>query len=130
MAGALLVLGLLQAAGGLLRPPALARPELPSPGVPATTAAPAGAYVELLAAPGLWAVVQWQDMAGDWHDVEGWQGAADADGLLRWWVEAGDFGGRPFRWAAYEGPDGPPACASAAFHLPAGPGESLRVTCE
>ena len=27
---------------------------------------------------GLWAVVQWQDAVGDWHDVEGWRGALDS----------------------------------------------------
>jgi hypothetical protein len=42
-----------------------------------------GAYIELGIQDllsGAWTVVQWQDTAGNWHDVEGWQGWLDADG--------------------------------------------------
>ncbi|MDX1521426.1 MAG: hypothetical protein R3264_07350, partial [Anaerolineae bacterium] len=36
-----------------------------------------GAYIVLQTDRGAWAVVQWQDSAGNWHDVEGWRGSND-----------------------------------------------------
>lgn len=61
---------------------------------------PIGTYIELVAPEhaGAWTVVQWQDSAGNWHDVEGWRGTLDDRGVRRWWVDAKDFGTGPFRW--------------------------------
>lgn len=89
-----------------------------------------GAYIELqvrAATPGLWTIVQWQDSAGGWHDVEGWQGAFDEGNKKMWWVEAKDLGTGPFRWAIYQGQNGPLLASSESFHLPHRAGEILRV---
>jgi hypothetical protein len=61
---------------------------------------PIGTYIELVAPgqAGAWSVVQWQDSVGNWHDVEGWRGTLDSQGVIRWWVDAKDFGTGPFRW--------------------------------
>jgi hypothetical protein len=89
---------------------------------------PVGAYIELVApgAPaGAWATVQWQDSAGGWQDVTGWQGPAANS---RWWVAAKDFGTGPFRWRVAQGPGGVEWGVSGPFHLPAGGNQILRVT--
>ncbi|MCK6624301.1 MAG: hypothetical protein L6R45_03905 [Anaerolineae bacterium] len=91
---------------------------------------PVGAYIELqtqLAAAGAWSVVQWQDSAGNWHDVEGWRGPL-AEGNRRWWVAAKDFGTGPFRWALTQGPGGPQLSVSAPFNLPAQANQTLFVS--
>lgn len=80
---------------------------------------PIGAYIELQAAalpPGGWSVVQWQDSAGGWRDVEGWRGPLP--GNTRWWVAAKDFGRGPFRWAVTQGPGGSQLSTSTPFNLP------------
>jgi len=71
---------------------------------------PIGTYIELVAPAhaGAWSVVQWQDSAGNWHDVEGWRGTLDNRGVRRWWVAAKDFGTGPFRWVV-EGAGAVPA---------------------
>ncbi len=47
-------------------------------------------------------VVQWQDRAGDWHDVAGWRGPLDGvSGHLGWkpWAFPATMSGSgPFRW--------------------------------
>jgi hypothetical protein len=89
---------------------------------------PLGAYIELGASalPGSgWAVVQWQDSAGNWHDVEGWQGPLPEN--TRWWVAAKDFGSGPFRWVVTQGPGGSVMSQSAPFNLPGGVNETLYV---
>lgn len=81
---------------------------------------PVGAYIELhLSNPadGAWTVVQWQDNAGDWQDVEGWQGSPNSD-RQRWWVATRDFGRGPFRWIVTQGPDGTLLGTSQPFQLP------------
>jgi hypothetical protein len=97
-------------------------------GQPDKEGALTGAYLELVApgAPaGAWAVVQWQDSAGGWHDVEGWRGAvADSS---RWWVQPKDFGTGPFRWRVTTGPEGPLWAASASFNLPSQPNQTVQV---
>jgi hypothetical protein len=78
-----------------------------------------GAYIELhlqSAPAGLWAIVQWQDSAGAWQDVEGWHGTLDASGSRRWWVAAKDFGTGPFRWVIVQGDE--LLTASDPFYLP------------
>ncbi len=92
---------------------------------------PLGAYIELHTQPpqaGLWAVVQWQDSAGQWQDVEGWQGMLDEQGHRRWWVAAKDFSRGPFRWQVYQSEGGPLLGASEPFDLPAGAGVVVQVT--
>ena len=82
---------------------------------------PPGAHISLrapAAPPGIWTVVQWQDRAGDWHDVEGWRGKLDTTGQKMWWVAHKDFGAGPFRWALYASQGGPLLTASDPFYLP------------
>jgi hypothetical protein len=96
-----LMIGLLLAGLGLVAAPVLAD-GLPdrNPPPPAVVDdggsddnAPLGAAIELTAwPPGGMSVVQWQDINGDWQDVEGWRGALDSSGRIRWWVAAKDFG--------------------------------------
>ncbi len=89
---------------------------------------PAGATIELnmAGAPaGAWAVVQWQDSAGGWRDVEGWSGTVSDSS--RWWVHPKDFGTGPFRWVITRGKGGPVQSASGPFYLPAGANETVRV---
>lgn len=90
---------------------------------------PVGAYIELqtqLGAAGGWSVVQWQDSAGNWRDVEGWRGPL-AEGNRRWWVAAKDFGSGPFRWAITQGPGGSLLGVSAPFKLPGEANQTLVV---
>jgi hypothetical protein len=91
---------------------------------------PVGAYIELqtsLASAGAWSVVQWQDSAGGWHDVEGWRGPLSDANNWRWWVAAKDFGKGPFRWAVTQGPGGPLLGVSAPFNLPGAANETALV---
>jgi hypothetical protein len=74
----------------------------------------------------LWATVQWGDAAGQWHDVEGWQGPlqrVDSEpqpySQVRWWVYARDYGKGPFRWAIYQA--GTPASVRGAQLMVSGP---------
>ncbi len=90
----------------------------------------AGAYIELQSGASQgkgWAVVQWQDSAGTWHDVEGWRGEMDANGSQRWWVAAKDFGTGPFRWGLKDRPEDQVRTASASFYLPARADETMRI---
>jgi hypothetical protein len=71
------------------------------------------------AAPsGAWSVVEWKDAAGNWHVVDGWQGALDEDGVKTWWVAPIDRGKWPFRWVVYDRPGGHVWGTSAEFMLP------------
>jgi hypothetical protein len=90
---------------------------------------PVGTTIELVApgAPaGAWAVVQWQDSAGGWHDVEGWRGALSGSG--RWWVHPKDFGAGPFRWIVTRGPGGAELGSSEPFNLPGQPNQTAQQT--
>ncbi len=81
---------------------------------------PLVAFIELYVEPvqsGLWAVVQWQDTAGNWHDVEGWRDAL-VGGYQQWALFPPEYGRGPFRWAIYEGAGGKLLAASAPFDLP------------
>jgi len=77
----------------------------------------------------LWTAVQWQDAAGDWHTVTGWQGNFDYllpqdnrfFGLKTWWVAPQDMRTGPFRWVVYEQRDGEILATSESFYLPASP---------
>jgi hypothetical protein len=91
---------------------------------------PPVAYIELSVLPvpaGAWSVVQWQDSAGNWHDVEGWRGSLPENGIQRWVVEAKDFNTGPFRWVVRQGQSGSTAGMSNPFNLPAGANETVRV---
>ena len=87
---------------------------------------PIGASIELHvqnlqvqnATAGVWSVIQWQDSAGNWHNVDGWQGTLDANGFRYWWVAQKDFGTGPFRWLVTQSQDGPMLGKSAPFNLP------------
>ena len=92
----------------------------PPPGKSETDDPPLLAFIELYVEPvqsGLWAVVQWQDAAGTWHDVEGWRDAL-AGGYQQWALFPPEYGRGPFRWAIYEGAGGKLLAASAPFDLP------------
>jgi hypothetical protein len=75
---------------------------------------------------GAWRVVQWQDSAGDWQDVAGWQGPLPQN--ARWWVHEKDFGRGPFRWAITQGQGGLVLGVSQAFNLPGGANQTVQVT--
>jgi len=87
-----------------------------------------GAHIELRAdeSQGLWAVVQWQDSAGNWRDVEGWRGNITT-GSVVWWVSPRDFGEGPFRWAVYRGQGGASLTFSDSFDLPSSAGQTTRI---
>jgi hypothetical protein len=84
--------------------------------------------------------VQWRDVNGTWHNVEGWQSTLDmAAGATTpsktWGVYTKDYGQGPFRWVVYN----PPAAGSTAqtgtvlatsqrFNLPSGDGANLTLT--
>jgi hypothetical protein len=118
--------------------PTQAGPELPPRATPTPTPRagddrdrqqPIGAFLQLHvqgAPDGVWAVVQWQDSAENWHDVEGWRGTLDA-GQKTWWVAQRDFGKGPFRWAVYQGQGGELLATSNVFNLPSFAEEVKRV---
>jgi hypothetical protein len=122
-----------------------AGPELPTRDPPPTPAPPAPptqpqreednddgdnalpvAYIVLQGGATGWGVVQWQDSAAGWHDVEGWQGSVSTNRL--WIVLPKDFGTGPFRWVVRQGADGPIVNESAPFNLPGRAGETVVVT--
>ncbi len=119
-------------------PPTQAGPQLPSRATPTSIPRPddddkdekpIGAYIELQpqgAPDGMWTVVQWQNSAGGWHDVEGWQGPLN-EGRKKWWVAQHDFGRGPFRWAIYQDQGGDRLAVSESFYLPDTANELVRV---
>lgn len=86
-----------------------------------------GAAIKLQAQVGVWTVVQWQDVNGDWHDVDGWRGEATS-GSVVWWVARKDFWTGPSRWMAYQSNGGAGFSTSAPFTLPASMHQRLLVT--
>jgi len=147
-----LIIGVLIAGMGLTTVPVLANGQLPdrSPPPPGDDGGrddggPLGTHIELVAPEhaGAWSVVQWQDSAGNWHDVEGWRGTLDSTGYIRWWVAARDFGTGPFRWVITGGDSVSVAdewsagesgglfrsdTSSGAFSLPGGAAAPLQVS--
>jgi len=121
----------------LLSPASAAPTDLPPRPTPAPTVAPeldsspsydASIQLRVASAPtGAWTIVQWQDAAGGWHNVEGWQGMLDEGGQKVWWVARGDMGKGPFRWALYERPGGQALAYSSPFNLPSVSGLTLQV---
>jgi hypothetical protein len=101
----------------LAQPPKLAVP-IPGPMV-------GGSIVLQIQGAGtadLWTAVQWQDVSGNWHDVQGWRGDLDrVDGDIgskQWWVRQADFGRGPFRWRVLQGEGGKLLATSQPFDLP------------
>jgi hypothetical protein len=72
----------------------------------------------------IYAVVQWQDGLGGWHDVEGWRGQVEESHVL-WFVSERDFGTGPFRWMVYD--DQGPLATSESFNLPENKGVVERI---
>ena len=119
------------------RPTAITPTSTPSP----KPQEPAGAWIELrVQQPGselpadwqqLWTAVQWQDIEGRWHDVEGWRGALDevgnGVGTKVWWVAQKDFGTGPFRWVVHRGQGGEYLAESEPFTLPPAAGMTVQV---
>ena len=83
-------------------------------------------HIEGQVIEGIWTVVQWQDMQGDWHDVTGWQGTLDEGNIKTWWVGEEDLETGPFRWRVML--DAAVLGTSDLFYLPARPGEKITVT--
>ena len=105
-----------------------ALPPRPDPPVSKSTK---GGGIELHVTPlvpgaGTWAVVQWQDGLGEWHDVDGWRSELEEERVI-WWVSPDHFGAGPFRWLIYQGSDGAALATSASFDLPNGHGHLVRV---
>jgi hypothetical protein len=91
---------------------------------------PVGAHIVLhvsSAPAGVWTIVQWQDTAGGWHDVESWSGALDDGSHKTWWLAPDLFGKGPFRWLVYQGERGKLVATSDSFYLPEAEGEKLWV---
>jgi hypothetical protein len=91
---------------------------------------PIGAHIVLhvpSAPDGVWTIVQWQDTAGGWHDVESWSGALDDSTQKMWWLAPDLFGKGPFRWLVYQGERGKLLATSDSFYLPNAEGEKLWV---
>jgi hypothetical protein len=93
-----------------------------------------GTYIELRLPTdniNLWTVVQWQDAAGNWHDVESWRGILDTindhKGDKIWWVLSYSYGDGPMRWLVYDRAGGKLLATSHAFYLP---GANQHVTSE
>jgi len=92
---------------------------------------PVGAHIVLQvpsAPTGVWTIVQWQDSAGGWHDIDGWQGTLDEGDQKMWWLASDLFGKGPFRWLVYQSTRGEKLlAASESFYLPDAEGEKLWV---
>lgn len=105
---------------------ALALPPRPDP--PSTPDPNAGAGIALsvsgLTSP-YFAVVQWQDGLGGWHDVDGWRGEVQ-DHYVLWYVSSVLFGKGPFRWVVYRGEE--TLGISEAFDMPSAANALVRVT--
>lgn len=119
--GILALVALVAALAGLARP---AWAELPTRPEDALTPTPQpvqtepGAGLELSvtgATAPYYAIVQWQDGLGGWHDVEGWRGEVKEDRVL-WYVSPEDLGSGPFRWVVYRGDE--TLGTSENFNLP------------
>lgn len=111
--------------GGAFAPTEVALVEAPLPAFP-----PAGGAITLHAypvEPEFWTVVQWQDVQGGWHDVEGWQRTFDQENQVAWWVAPGDLGKGPFRWAVYQSQGGQLLATSDPFYLPGSIDKGVRI---
>jgi hypothetical protein len=105
--------------------------------VPAFAQSDLGFATISLIAPGApqdaWSSVQWQDRAGTWHNVEGWQAMLDrspgsSQGFKQWGVNPEDYGRGPFRWVVTTSQGGSVWATSPSFFLPDGDGTVLSLT--
>lgn len=105
--------------------PADRLPPRPSPASPGDGALYSEGYIELhvlSTRADLWTAIQWQDIYGVWHTVEGWQGTFDeienGKGRKTWWIGKADMGTGPFRWLIYQSYRGKLLATSSPFYLP------------
>lgn len=77
----------------------------------------------------VWTLMQWQDYAGEWHTIQGWQGTPDFDGQKIWWLPEELKGKGPFRWIVTDGEGGRWRGISEPFYLPdvTGTTKEIRV---
>ncbi len=71
-------------------------------------------------------MVQWQNSAGGWQNVTGWQGPVASHN--QWWVHPKDFGSGPFRWIVSQGQNGVMLGASQSFDLPPLANQTFQVS--
>lgn len=123
MWGVIVLVGLTLIGGQLLTAQAGVLPPRPTL-TPAPHGSP-GARIELRLPTdnlNLWTVVQWQDRAGNWHEVEGWRGVLDSlnnhTGDKTWWVLSYSYGAGPMRWLVYDRAGGQLLATSQSFSLP------------
>lgn len=120
----------------MLLPAATALAELPPRPEPVTVSDVetiiVGAEIQLVVPEeyaGAYTVVQWQDGLGDWHDVEGWRGELDNNGLTKtWWLASEHFGTGPFRWQVFTEIDGDLLATTADFTMPEQARQRLILT--
>ena len=87
---------------------------------------------------GLWHVIEWNDHAGTWYAVDGWQGTLETIqqeddrwvGQKELWVAQDNFGAGPFRWLIYKGEGGALMATSPEFYLPSESGNTISVELE
>jgi hypothetical protein len=112
-----------------------ALPPRPTPVSTATpTAVPSfytreGGLIELRVQPAqasVWTLIQWQDVFGSWHNIDGWQGTLAGESQI-WWVAPSDLGKGPFRWQVYQSRGGKLLAESKAFSLPSVNRETVRI---
>ncbi len=110
-----------------LPPNAEALPPRPEPtSTPAPRTDP-GAGIELSvsgAKSPCYAIVQWQDGLGGWHNVETWRGQVENNRVI-WYVTPELFGKGPFRWVVYRGEK--TLVLSESFNMPTAANQLLRV---
>ncbi len=102
------------------------RPE----GEPTPTPRPTkvGAGIELFitgAVEPYYAIVQWQDGLGDWHDIDGWRGKV-SDNHVLWYIAKRTFGTGPYRWVVYD--DTGVLGSSEPFDMPNSTGQVAKVS--
>ena len=105
-----------------------ARAELPPRHTTDTDPATASINLYAPAAPlHAWTAVQWQDMDGEWHTVEGWQGTLDEEYRISWWLGEEHFGQGPFRWLIFDNEGGEMLFRSQTFYMPSHRLEEIHV---
>lgn len=96
------------------------RPDLNDVKGSSETAKEVGSHIELHITPSnivYWTEIQWQDISGGWHVVEGWRGSSSR-GIVRWFVASKDFNTGPFRWLIYKQKGSNILGTSEVFALP------------
>jgi hypothetical protein len=118
-----------QAAPSALPPRPTPVPTLPPTPALSSTIGGGSITLRVAAAPiDLWTTVEWQDAAGNWHLVDGWQGTLDDDQTKTWWVAKADQGKGPFRWVLYDRRGGQRWAISQPFTLPVTNRQNVEIT--